>query len=77
MQHFMIFQNLFDVFFKFSMKIWPFYHLRIWTFLKMLMAKFGLFYFLGPGIPALQEGSEGERVRVQDKCVRMRVYVCV
>ncbi len=37
------------------MKIWPlfglFHHMRIWPFLKLLKAKFGLFYFLGPGNP--------------------------
>ena len=39
----------------FLKKIWPllglFSFLRIWPFLKLLKAKFGLFYFLGPGIP--------------------------
>ncbi len=34
---------------KFSLKIWPlfglFHHLKFWPFLKLLMAKFGLFYF--------------------------------
>ncbi len=34
---------------KFSLKIWPlfgrFHHLRIWPFLTLLMAKFGLFIF--------------------------------
>jgi hypothetical protein len=43
---------------KFSFKIWPlfglFHHLRIWPFLTLLMAKFGLFYFLGPGNPVSQ-----------------------
>ncbi len=42
---------------KFSLKIWPllglFYHLKIWPFLKLLIAKFGLLNFLGPGNPEL------------------------
>ncbi len=49
------FKNFMIYFSKFSLKIWPllglFHHLRIWPFLKLLMAKFGLFYFLGPGNP--------------------------
>jgi hypothetical protein len=33
--------------------IWAFFHFfRIWPFLKLLMAKFGLFNFFGPGNPA-------------------------
>jgi len=40
----------------FFREIWPlfglFSFLRIWPFLKLLMAKFGLFNFFGPGNPA-------------------------
>jgi hypothetical protein len=35
------------------MKIWPFLAFENLAFLKLLMAKFGLFYFLGPDNPAL------------------------
>jgi hypothetical protein len=33
--------------------IWLFLHLRIWPFLKLLLAKFGFLHFLAPGNPAL------------------------
>jgi hypothetical protein len=53
----MVFQKNLIYFGKFSFKIWPlfdlFRHLGIWPFLKLLMAKFGLFNFLGPGNPDL------------------------
>ncbi len=43
------FKNFLIYFSKFSLKIWPlfglFHHLRIWNFLKLLMAEFGLFCF--------------------------------
>jgi hypothetical protein len=45
-----IFKNIFG---KFSSKFGLFHHLRIWPFLKLIMAKFGLFYFLGPGNPGI------------------------
>ncbi len=54
----MIFENLFDIFLSFLWKfafIWHFYHLRIWPFLKLREAKFGLFYFLVPGTPVVED----------------------
>ena len=50
---------------KFLKKIWPlfglFSFLRIWPFLKLLMAKFGLFYFFGPGNPDVELLSNEKR----------------
>ncbi len=36
------------IFFEKLDLIWPFLHLRIWPYFKLLMAKFGIFIFLGP-----------------------------
>ena len=57
---------------RFSLKIWPifglFHHLRIWPFLKLLMAKFGLFYFLGPGNPVFWVSVvSGQQFRVKKR----------
>ena len=44
---------------KFSKNIWPLFGLfpwlRIWLLLKLLMAKFRLFHFFGPGNPVANE----------------------
>jgi hypothetical protein len=48
----MIFQNFLIYFGIFSLKIWPFSPIENLAFFKLLKAKFGLFYFLGPGKPA-------------------------
>ncbi len=42
-----------STYFEIFLKLWPFSHLRILPFSKLLMAKFGLFYFFsGPCNPA-------------------------
>ncbi len=51
---------------KFSLKIWPLFgllhHMRIWPFLKLFTAKFGLFYFFGTWQPWFFSYSEFGKV---------------
>jgi hypothetical protein len=49
-QQFMNFQNFADIFWQVFV-FWAFFHLRIGPVLKLLMAKFGLFYLTGLGNP--------------------------
>ena len=57
-------------------KIWPLFGLfsffRIWPFLKLLMAKFGLLYIFGPGNPDTR-GEEREDERERERRTDVRV----
>jgi hypothetical protein len=44
--------------------IWPFFNFQVLAFLKLFMAKFGLFNFFGPGNP----GKKREKIKkIKDK----------
>jgi len=63
------------------LKIWPifglFFIFQDFAFLKLLMAKFGLFNFFGPGnpVPRVREKSEG--VRQKFKVANENVIKCL